>query len=131
MVGEWSPQGLSTLSRSRFRRAFASPEQTSMRSLNSTTISIPSSTDCSFASSFAFANTCVHKMFVVIYFVDATVCKIERRCTTLGIESKQGLAVWNGSAPFCSCLHDEERGLSCALHSLRLGDGVIPNRLWP
>ena len=97
------------------------------------TISIHSSQDHSFASSFAFG-FCEHlrsQNFYGIYFVDATVCKMGRYCTTLEIESKQGLAVWNESAPFRSCLHDEERGLSCELHSSRLGGGVIPNRLWP
>ena len=131
IVDESALQGLPARDGSRFWREAASSEQTSIRCSNSTTISIPSPTEHSFASSFAFANACVHKIFVVIYFVDATVCKIERYCATLGIESKQGLAVWNGSVPFRSCLHDEERGLSCELHSSRLGDGVIPNRLWP
>jgi hypothetical protein len=48
-----------------------------------------------------------------------------------GFESKQALAVWNGSAPFRSCLYEEEGDCSCALHSSRLEDEVIPSRLWP
>src|SRR6266700_7269048 len=65
IVDESPLQGLSATSGSRFCEETASPEQTSMRCLNSTTISIPSPVSHSFASSFAFANACVHEIFVV------------------------------------------------------------------
>jgi hypothetical protein len=77
---------------------------------------------------FRFCKHLRSQNFCGIYFVDATVCKIGRHCTTLGIESKHGLAVWNGSAPFRSCLHDKERDFPCELSSSRLGDEAIPNR---
>jgi hypothetical protein len=80
---------------------------------------------------FRFCKRLRSQNFCGIYFVDATVYKIERHCTALGSKASKVWLCGRGRAPFRSCLHDEEGGFSCASHSSRLGGGAIPNRLWP